>query len=69
VYIYGPKGPAHTTLSVREFFASKHITVLKHPPYSPDLDPSDLFLFLMMKEILKGILMTLMTTGVTGQQL
>jgi hypothetical protein len=36
-------------LSVREFLASKQITVLEHPPYSPDS-----FLFLKIKEILKG---------------
>jgi histone-lysine N-methyltransferase SETMAR len=46
--------PAHTALSVREFLASKHITVLEHPPYSPDLAPSDFFLFSEIKEILKG---------------
>jgi histone-lysine N-methyltransferase SETMAR len=39
---------------VREFLASKQITVLEHPPYSPDLAPSDLFLFPKIKEILKG---------------
>jgi hypothetical protein len=27
----------HTVLSVREFLASKQITVLEHPPYSLDL--------------------------------
>jgi transposase len=37
---------------VREFLARKHITVLEHPPYSPDLAPSDFFLFLKIKEIL-----------------
>jgi hypothetical protein len=41
-------------LSVREFLATKQITVLEHPAYSPDLTPSDLFLFLNIKEILKG---------------
>jgi hypothetical protein len=39
---------------VREFLAVKQINVLEHPPYSLDLAPSDLFLFLMIKEILKG---------------
>jgi histone-lysine N-methyltransferase SETMAR len=39
---------------VREFLASKQITVLEHPPYSPDLAPSDFFLFPKIKEILKG---------------
>jgi hypothetical protein len=32
-----------TALPVREFLASKQITVLEHPPYSPDLDPNDFF--------------------------
>ena len=26
-------------LSVKQFLASKNITVLEHPPYSPDLAP------------------------------
>jgi hypothetical protein len=29
---------------VREFLASKQITVLEHPPYSLDLAPNDFFL-------------------------
>ena len=45
---------AHTALSVREFLATKQITVLEHPAYSPDLAPSDFFLFPKIKEILKG---------------
>jgi hypothetical protein len=28
---------------VRERLASKQITVLEHPPYSPDLAPNDFF--------------------------
>jgi transposase len=44
---------AHTALPVRVFLASKQITMLEHPPYSPDLAPSDFFLFTKMKEILK----------------
>jgi len=31
--------PAHTALPVREFSATKQITVLEHPVYSPDLAP------------------------------
>ena len=46
--------PAHTALSVREVLATKQITVLEHPAYSPDLGPSDFFLFPKIKEILKG---------------
>jgi transposase len=52
--LHHDKAPAHTTLSVREFLASKQITVLEHPPYSPGLAPNDFFLFPKIKEILKG---------------
>jgi len=45
---------AHTKLSVREFLATKQITVLEHPAYSPDLAPSEFFPFQKIKEILKG---------------
>ena len=40
--------------SEQEFLATKQITVLEHPAYSPDLAPSDFFLFPKMEEILKG---------------
>jgi hypothetical protein len=46
--------PAHKALSVREIFATKQISVLEHPAYSPDLAHSDIFLFPNIKEILKG---------------
>ena len=39
--------------SKEEFLATKQITVLKHPAYSPDLAPNDFFLFRKIKEILK----------------
>ena len=39
---------------MREFLATKQITVLEHPAYSPDLAPRDFFLFTKIKEILKG---------------
>ena len=39
--------------SKEEFLATKQITVLEHPAYSPDLAPSDFFLFPKIKEILK----------------
>ena len=45
--------PAHMALSVKEFLTTKQITVLEHPAYSPDLAPSDSFLFPKIKEILK----------------
>ena len=38
---------------MREGLATKQITVLEHPAYSPDLAPSDFFLFPKIREILK----------------
>jgi len=35
--------PAHTALSVKEYLATKQITVLEHPAYSPDLAPVTFF--------------------------
>ena len=40
--------------SKEEFLATKQITVLEHPAYSPDLAPSDFFLFPKIKELLIG---------------
>jgi hypothetical protein len=52
--LHHENAPVHTALSVREFLASKQITVLENHPYSSDLDPNYFFLFLKLKEILKG---------------
>ena len=41
-------------INKEEFLATKQITVLEHPAYSPDLDLNDFFLFSKIKEILKG---------------
>ena len=41
--LHHDNAPVHTALSVREFLATKQITVLEHPAYSPDIAPSDFF--------------------------
>jgi hypothetical protein len=41
-------------MALREFLASKQITVLEHLSCSLDLAPTDFFLFLKIKEMLKG---------------
>jgi len=47
--------PAHTALSIPEFWAKKNIPVLLHPPYSPDLALCDLYLFPKLKSKFKGL--------------
>ncbi|GFV71560.1 putative mariner transposase [Trichonephila clavipes] len=46
--------PAHSALSVKRFLAKHSIPVLEHPPYSPDLEPCDFYLFSKVKSALKG---------------
>ena len=46
--------PAHAALLVRQFLATKQVTILDHPPYSPDLAPCDYFLFPKLKGTIKG---------------
>jgi len=52
--LHHDNAPAHTALSVREFLATKQITVLEQPAYLPDLAPTDFFMFPKIKEMLKG---------------
>jgi len=44
--------PANSVLSV--FFAKHTVTVLEHPPFSPDVTLHDFFLFPKIKSELKG---------------
>jgi transposase len=46
--------PAHTTLSIRKFFAKHSIPTIPQSPYSPDLSPPYFFLFPKLKITLKG---------------
>ena len=48
--------PAHTSTSaiVTVFLKKEKVTVLPHPPYSPDLAPCDFFLFPKLKAFLAG---------------
>jgi len=48
--LHHDNAPAHTAPSVREFLATKQITVLGHPAYSPNLAPSDFFSVPKIKE-------------------
>lgn len=44
----------HRALTVKEYLTKHDITVMEHPPYSPDLAPCDFDLFPIMKRDLKG---------------
>ena len=44
----------HTAVHTVDTLRALKFEVLKHPPYSPDLEPSDFHLFGPMKEHLRG---------------
>jgi histone-lysine N-methyltransferase SETMAR len=46
---------AHTTQKCRTFCEENGLRLAPHPPYSPDLAPSDFFLFGYVKACLKGM--------------
>ena len=46
--------PAHTSAIVTVFLKKEKVTVLPHPPYSPDLAPCDFILFPKLKAFLAG---------------
>jgi len=41
--LHQDNAPAQNTLSVKTFLMKHKITVLEHPPYSPDIAPCDFF--------------------------
>lgn len=53
-WLHHDNAPAHKALRVKQFLAKNGMTLLPHPPYSPDLAPCDFFLFPKMKKELKG---------------
>ena len=46
--------PAHKSATVQEYLKESGLNVLDHPSYSPDLSPSDFWLFPRRKEMLAG---------------
>jgi hypothetical protein len=45
---------SHTSFLTREFLTKKNMTVVPHPPNTPDMAPCDFSLFLRLKIKLKG---------------
>jgi len=52
-FLLHDSAPVHRAVAVQEFLARKQVSVLHHPPYSPDLSPCDYFLFFKLKSPLK----------------
>jgi histone-lysine N-methyltransferase SETMAR len=54
LYLLHDNARPHTALATKEKLANLHLNIVPHPPYSPDLAPSDFYLFSPMKSALKG---------------
>ena len=52
--LHHDNAPAHAALLTRRFLTDNNMTVVPHPPCSPDLAPSDFFIFPKLKMRLKG---------------
>lgn len=46
--------PAHKARIVQNFIDQTRMKLLPHPPYSPDIAPSDFFLFARLKRFIRG---------------
>ena len=53
-FLLHDNAPSHRATNVKQFLAQPKVTVLDHPPYSPDLALADYFLFPNVKSHLKG---------------
>lgn len=46
--------PAHWAYATQQFLCENNLEVVSHAPYSPDLAPSDFWLFPTMEDTLRG---------------
>jgi len=53
-FLLHDNAPSHYATIVKQFLAQRKVTVIDHPPFSPDLAPADYFLFRKVKSHLKG---------------
>lgn len=54
LFLHHDNASAHTAALTKEYLGKKKVTVLNHPPYSPDLAPCDFYLFPKIKDLLRG---------------
>jgi len=53
-FLLHDNAPSHNAAIVKKFLANRNVAVLHHPPYVPDLEPVNYFLFPKLKFSLKG---------------
>jgi transposase len=58
IYLHMDNASSHTAAFTREVLEESKIILVPHPPFSPDIAPSDFFLFGYMKSRLRGLLLS-----------
>lgn len=53
--VHMDNAPVHTAATVKRMMTENNLCSAPHPPYSPDLAPSDFYLFGTLKSRIKGI--------------
>ena len=54
LWLLQDNAPSHSSFASQDAIAASGFSLLPHPPYSPDLAPSDFYLFRHLKKHLKG---------------
>jgi len=52
--LHHDNAPAYASLLIRSYLAKYQTFLVPHPPYAPDLAPTDFFLFPKLKTTLRG---------------
>ncbi|CAK9815952.1 Histone-lysine N-methyltransferase SETMAR [Anthophora plagiata] len=54
IILHHDNASSHTSAQTSQYLTSQNVELMNHPPYSPDLAPSDFFLFPYVKNKLRG---------------
>ncbi|CAH1961620.1 unnamed protein product [Acanthoscelides obtectus] len=54
IILHQDNASSHTAQKTRQYLTEENVELLDHPPYSPDLNPNDIFTFPKIKNRLRG---------------
>jgi transposase len=52
--LHHDNAPVRSSLPIHDFLTKHETTLITQPPFSPDLAPVEIFLFIKLKSVLKG---------------